>query len=405
MEPTIVTLSPSSKPVSVSYEDAFGEYSEVRGRQRGRRQKRKLDRIAKRREARKARQEALAEKMRTRQARLTERKQSRLARKEMGKEEEEEPAEDSATPTEDGATDSGSTDGGQAPPINEEGDSVKDNQGEGQGEYQGEGGGYSADDEGQNPEGADAVVDDEMGESDEASGFTGEVGFDGAIALSPDDVEWNEYFSSAEGMQTINKGVRELALLIEKEKHIISRLEKGLAKVKSLNTPTANKRASMLSRSIREHRTRLARLERKLASYSSFDGDYSEIKGGRKFVSKRKAEVRQAKRKARQLRKKAMGKLRGGKGTQVSADLEPSFSQDRIEVEAKTSSFNGTGLIGLDEQWDIDAPETRKFDLNFSNVEGDQTKKDKRKKLIIGVSIGVAVGILAVVLIRKFGKK
>jgi hypothetical protein len=399
MEPTIVTLSPSSTPVTVSYEEAFGEYSEARGRGRARRQKRRLDRIRKRQELRRARQEGRAEQQQARQNRKDERKKRKLARKEMG-EEEEESTEDGEKPTEDGATD----DAG-APPINEEGDSVKDNQGQGQGEYQGEGGGFSADDEGQNPEGANAVVDSEMGESDEASGFTGEIGFDGVIALSPDDVEWNEYFSSAAGMQTINKGVRELALLIEKEKHIIGRLKKGLAKAKSVNTPAANKRASMLIRSIRAHRTKLATLERKLASYSSFDGDYSEVRGGRKFVSKRKAEVRHAKRKARQLRKKAMRKLSGGKGTQVSADLKPSFSQDRIEVEAKRSSFSGTGLIGLDEQWDIDAPETRKFDLNFSNVEGDEAKKKKRKKIIIGVSIGVAVGVLAIVLIRKFGKK
>jgi hypothetical protein len=407
MKPTVVQLEGGAEGSEITFEQAFGQYSEVRGRQRGRRQKRKLDRIAKRREARKARQEALAEKMRTRQARLTERKQSRLARKEMGKEEEEEPAEDSATPTEDGATDSGSTDGGQAPPINQEGDSVQDNQGGGQGEYQGEGGGYSADDEGQNPEGADAVVDSETGESDEESGFTGDSNFDGAIMLSPEDVEWNDYFSSAEGVKRINPKVRQLSLAIEKEKDLIAILKKRSIRLSGSKSPMAQKNLAILSRRIENHTERLSRMESKLASYSRFEGDYSEARGGKRGVAKRKAEVRHAKKYARKLRKNALRKRRRNKSanTQVEEGLEPEFSSQMIEVPAERSNFNGTGLIGLDEQGDIDAPETRKFDLIFSNAEGDEAKKKKRKKLIIGISVGVAVGVLAIVLIKKFGKK
>ena len=140
-----------------------------------------------------------------------------------------------------------------------------------------------------------------------------------------------------------------------------------------------------------------------LARYSRFDGDYSEARGGRRGVARKKAEVRRAKKEARKLRKQAIRSRK--RGTDVDSELQPEFSEQRIEVGAEESNFSGTGLIGLDEQYDIDAPETRKFDLKFSNVEGDEAKKKKRKKIIIGVSIGIAVGVLAIVLIKKFGKK
>lgn len=401
MKPTVVQLEGGTEGSEISFEQAFGEFSEARGRGRARRQKRRLDRIAKRRELRKARQEALREKMRARQERLAERKKMRLDRKNMGKEEEEEePTEDGEKPTEDGATDSG--DGGSGAPINQEGDSVKDNQGEGQGEYQGEGGGYSANDEGQNSEGADAVVDSETGESDEESGFTGDSNFDGAIMLSPEDAEWNEYFSSADGIKKINPKVRQLSLAIEKEKHLIGILKKRRTRLIGTRNPKAQKNLAIVNGQIQNRTQRLSRMETKLASYSRFEGDYSEARGGKRGVAKRKAEVRHAKKYARKLRKRAMKKRRV---TEVEEGLEPQFSTQMIEVPAERSNFNGTGLIGLDEQGDIDAPETRKFDLIFSNAEGDEAKKQKRKKLIIGISVGVAVGVLAIVLIKKFGKK
>ena len=150
-------------------------------------------------------------------------------------------------------------------------------------------------------------------------------------------------------------------------------------------------------------------MENKLANYSRFDGDYSEARGGRRAVSKRKAEVRQAKRTARKMRKQAIRQNRKARrGTSIESDLNPELSEQRIEVPAdeEGSGFSGTGLIGLDEQNDADSPETRLIKLNFSNASGDDdAKKKKRKKIIIGVSIGVAVGVLAIILIKKFGKK
>ena len=401
MRATIITLEPEVQIEGVSFEEAFGESSELKGRgrerRRKRRQERRMKRIRDRQERKRARQEMRGEQQEARQLRKDKRKSRRVARKAMGDEPESEEQGEGGSGDGEGQGDGGS------PPINQEGDSTQDNQGGGQGEYQGEGGGYSSDDEGQNPEGADAVVDSETGESDEESGFTGDSNFDGEIMMSPEDAEWNEYFSSAEGFSKINPKVKRLALLIEKEKHFIGVLNKKLDKFSRSKMQGSNRAVAVLRKRLAHHTARLKRMEMQLASYSKFDGDYSEARGGRRAVARKKAEVRRAKKEARKLRKQAIRSRR--RGTDVESDLNPELSEQRIEVPAESSNFNGTGLIGLDEQGDVDAPETRKFDLIFSNAEGDEAKKKKRNKIIIGVSIGLAVGVLAIILIKKFGKK
>jgi hypothetical protein len=412
MKPTIVTVEGGEEGSEVTFEQAFGEFSELRGRgrerRRKRRQERRMKRIRDRQERKRARQEMRGEQQEARQVRQDKRKSRRVARKAMGDEPESEEQGEGGSGDGGGQGDGGSGDGGGqgdggSPPINQEGDSTQDNQGGGQGEYQGEGGGYSSDDEGQNPDGADAFVDSQTGESDEESGFTGDSNFDGEIMMSPEDAEWNEYFSSAEGLSKINPKVKRLALLIEKEKHFIGVLNKKLDKFSRSKMQGSNRAVAMLRKRLAHHTARLKRMEMQLASYSKFDGDYSEARGGRRAVARKKAEVRRAKKEARKLRKQAIRSRR--RGTDVESDLNPELSEQRIEVPAESSNFNGTGLIGLDEQGDVDAPETRKFDLIFSNAEGDEAKKKKRNKIIIGVSIGVAVGVLAIILIKKFGKK
>lgn len=94
MRATIVTLEPSVEIEGVSFEQAFGETSELRGRgrerRRKRRQERRMKRIADRRERKKAKQEMRSEQQEARQKRKDTRKQRRVARKGMGEEEEEE---------------------------------------------------------------------------------------------------------------------------------------------------------------------------------------------------------------------------------------------------------------------------------------------------------------------------
>jgi len=98
MEPqnaTIVRLSPSTggdNQISVvSFEEAFGEHSEFRGRGRARRQKRKLARIQNRGARKAARQSNRAAQQEARQTRKDTRKSRRVARKSMGDEPDADP--------------------------------------------------------------------------------------------------------------------------------------------------------------------------------------------------------------------------------------------------------------------------------------------------------------------------
>ncbi len=90
MEATIVKLGPSDKLVGVvSFEEAFGEHSELRGRGRARRQKRRMKRISDRSERKKARQTMRKDQQSARQERKDIRKTRRVARKAMGDQEDE----------------------------------------------------------------------------------------------------------------------------------------------------------------------------------------------------------------------------------------------------------------------------------------------------------------------------
>lgn len=85
----LVKLAPSTKSVNVvSFEEAFGEHSELRGRGRARRQKRRMGRIADRGERKRARQGIRSEQQEARQTRKDVRKTRKVARKALGDEED-----------------------------------------------------------------------------------------------------------------------------------------------------------------------------------------------------------------------------------------------------------------------------------------------------------------------------
>ena len=94
MRATIITLEPEVQIEGVSFEEAFGENSELRGRGRARRQQRRqerrMKRISNRAERKRAKQTMRAEQQEARQVRKDKRKSRRVARKEMGADESEE---------------------------------------------------------------------------------------------------------------------------------------------------------------------------------------------------------------------------------------------------------------------------------------------------------------------------
>ena len=111
MRATIITLEPEVQIEGVSFEEAFGESSELKGRGRARRQKRRqerrMKRISDRAERKRAKQAMRAEQQEARQLRKDKRKSRRVARKEMGADESEE-EETQPSSTEEATTDSSS---------------------------------------------------------------------------------------------------------------------------------------------------------------------------------------------------------------------------------------------------------------------------------------------------------
>lgn len=421
MKPTIITLSPSDSgndTVTVSsFEEAFGEFSEARGRGRQRRAKRKAERqknrqtkrmtrIQNRAERKNARQTMRAQQQEARQMRKDTRKSRKVARKSMGEEEESAESQNENLGEDSGAH-QGEEQGGEEQGGEEQGGENMGNEG---GEDTGSEGG------------------EDMGEGgEEESGFDGDTfETDDAFSfLEGDDfynAESDDYFVNADGNnEKINPKVKSVAQKIEDGKEYIASLQTVLANAQSdTDKNKVNARIYNVSKTLSE-------LEGSLEGYSS-------ARGRGKQERNRKREVRKAKSVARKNRvikkiggkkdiksiakslasmyppaialkmaKKVIAKRRnsGGDETPVDVELNPEFSENEIVVPASEQGegANGeTGLIGMDNQQDFDAPEVRQFDLTFSGADGESNSKINFKAL----AIGVGVGILAIYIIKKY---
>jgi hypothetical protein len=286
------------------------------------------------------------------------------------------------------------------------------------------------------------MVDEQYGPSDEAAEYTGDEGFDGKKSPTEEDQKWDDYFS-ANG-SSISPRVSNLARRIEKNKELINRLEANAARIQARLNAAAAKGKSGGVRDIQEvqriqaklieRRAKLAMLEQQLAGLtmpmsSSADGRprYGEI-------ARQRAMVRQAKRLARQERKQFIRSNRDAKikelfalysqsmppraayrkaaqearaiynwqmTTPVDSNLDPTITENQIVVPpTSTTSFDGTGLLGLDNMDDIDAPAVRKYDLSFSNASGSPMKIDWRN-----IAIGVGVTVLGIWVYNKYVRK
>jgi hypothetical protein len=494
----IITLSPSQQggQTSVSaFEEAFGEYSEARGRGRARRKKRRLERIANRKEVTAARQEARKEKrvgrqevrqavkqariakraaaqadrqakrtaaMASRQEKKFQRKDMRLRRKALGDSPETEM--DDQTMIENGAvtptpmqdnyqdTDTGGQqeDSGQYAPEETQGGGQ---QGGGQqgGGYQGSeeewgGGGYQGPtwgDESEVDEGGQASGQEDYSEESEEGSYgedSGDSEFDGEDSsfegYSDDDTDglialedtYNEF--NDEGNVRIPPGVGETAKKIEWNKELVARL-----KEKAQTNPSMSRE---INTKINSRMKRIAELEQTLSKYQNFEGDfssadgefieYSEASGRRRApvrakqgrvkqvikakaraISERKGVSKEgakslmnklskvyppaiAVRKVKQMMANRKAAQNGGDVTPVESELNPEFSEQRIEVPADeiATAFNGL-------RDDFAEPVGRFVELS-SNADGDKNKKINWT----GIAIGVGVAAVAIWAIRKY---
>lgn len=462
---TIITLGGGNPQTNVTkvatFEEAFGEFSELRGRGRQRKADRRADRtqkrterrtgrissrdevkrqrreskIARRQDRKAQRQEGKTSRMGMRQDRRMQRKEGNIARRELGREEEElsqDSYQDQGGP-QDGYQDKGdaqdsyqndSQSGGQddsqsASQNDSQGDSQGDSQNGGyqeQGGSQGssqsdsQSGGYQDNyqDSGSQEDGGgydDGYSEDEGGyndgysedEGDYNDGYSEDSGFDG------------EFVSGVDGAIEIEPKVKTLAQKIEWNKELISRLK--LQRRKEIKAKNEQKIKGINAR-INARLKRIAELEEGLSNFvsdetSSMDGeDFNEIRGIRnRQVSKAKRMARNERMQIYRGKSEAnrsnmlRNRVIRGAETPVEADLNPDIESNRIVIPSEErSNARGTGMNALDLENDYDAPRARYVELS-SNVEGDPKKK------FPWIAVGIGVVVAGVVIYALYKSK
>lgn len=440
---TTVTLGNEGMPNETSsFEEAFGEYSELRGRGRRRRQERKLDRKKKRQERRmtrignrgerkRARQAIRGEQQEARQSRKDIRTSRRMARKDMRQGPEVEMDEQMMMETDNGYAPESmpsqyESDYQQGAPSDTGNGYAPEDTGyepEGNG-YAPQGGGYEPQGGGYEPQGNGYGQEEEWGgtppySQEEEGGYGDEEPVDSPSGVYQEDND-DEYgagegtnegdwgfdgimgaedrFSEMQDSKKIkiSPKVADLTRKIEWNKELISRL-----RVKKAELEGSNGNPNDVNKQIAIRKQRIMDLETQLHQYADFAGDYSSADGvevTRPMRMRRRREV-QAGRNMAISQRRNMRKMKG-MDTPVAKGLNPEFEPQRIVVPARSSSVTGqTGLIGYDLQDDYDAPDTRTVELS-SSAEGDKNKKDKINW--VGIGIGAVVAVGAIWALRKY---
>lgn len=422
-----------------SFEEAFGEYSEVRGISK-RRKKRKESRLELRKEKQEARQdrrtrrqEARSERSGLRQERRTNRAEAHHHRKQIrhGKdvapESALEPGLDTATPQEMGGagempeqpqaestqtygdeTQSGGyADQGYAPEGAQGGQGSSSGQYGGQDGYNygpeegapytaedntpvesgGQGGYYGDENSAPYDESQDQSTDestDQQGEGmyDENGDYVGE----GSGYLSDYDASGDNFDGRG-----IDPSLQSTVDKLMWNAECVKRLE-----TKRKSHPN---QAQAISKKILDHKKRYNELKSHLDDYSNCYGDYSSADGlepkRRQMMVKKAWGISQAKLKNAGKRPHHKSHGLADDVVPVASDLHPHFSHNRIVVPNQAKSYaTGTGLNGLDLQEDFDAPNVREV---FIGADGSKTGVSWGA-LIVGVGLGVA----AVWAIRKY---
>jgi len=404
---TIISLGNSTTPTATSFEQAFGEFSEFKGRGRARRQKRKMERIDNRKTRRKARQEGRMDKKRSRVEARAERRgvrsdarEQRRSQKNEGKrsreradleqEREFNPEESPEEAPQGGGSDSGyapqggGSDSGYAPQGGGS-DSGYAPQGGGydDGGYAEQGGSDSGD---YAPQGGyDDSGSDDSGYGDDSGYDEQSDGFDGVIGSG------NEMIDVPYSAQ-VNQDVMDAAKRIEWNLELASRLKEKPSSAK-------------VNDAICKCDDRIAQLESSMDGYCNFEGDFtSDADGKMEYRTKRggnmlpKQEQRRRRKEmmvAKMTARKQRNAVRRRNGlTPIQGQLNPQISPNRIEIPAKELGSNYTGIIGLDDANDYDANAT---EIKLG-IEGEKTSKIPFK----AIAIGLVVGGLGIFLLKKF---
>jgi len=443
----IQLTSPSSMPQAVSFEQAFGEFSNAQGRGRERRKARKLDRIENRTEVKLARKGARTERAAARQGVRAERiagrtelqqarKAKRLSKREMGTESrlarraaradvrdyrrglrnpQQVPSTESAGYAGTGVSEATESQfpqgtgsagyapvtqsGGYAPQTQSgyyEDDVVSTQSGYYEDEVPGTASGYYED-------GGFAETDDVYDQSliDETAQSSYDLGYQDAQEDAGLDVEitGDEDYGDFDGVMgaedrynelqdkndmPVNPQVQAIADKCVWNEMLITKLKK--------DRKNASGNPQMISKTIIERTKRVKDLKNELEDYANYCGNYSNAEGTNEMIAQRKKLVQVAMNKAR---RKASGQAPINL-TSVPRGMNAQMSKNRIVVNPSEGMANatGTGITGLDDINDYDAPDTREF---FIPADGGFTK---------GIDLGsIALGALITVGFIYFNNK
>ena len=226
-------------------------------------------------------------------------------------------------------------------------------------------------------------------------------GFDGSV--TNDD----EFSDLEQASQVINipDAITVIADKIEWNKELYSRLD---GKKKEIITNNASANIDMLDSQMKDRGNRIGDLEELLDGWAdckyNYDGnnqfeqfpnediDYSNADGKNKFAKMKRKRYNVVS-KARENAKKKREKV-----TLVKTTLNPIFENGRIVVPSSSNFMGipqGTGLNGLDNSNDYDAPPVVDIDLT-SNADGTS------KININGIILGVGIAIVGIWAIRKY---
>jgi hypothetical protein len=439
----IQLTSPTSMQQAVSFEDAFGEFSNAQGKGRERRKNRKIDRIENRSEVKLARKGARAEKVGARQelqaqriAGRTElqqgRKAKRISKREMGLESRlarktgradlrdyrrglRHPEDVAAQPIGNegeglgnvpGAVDSTTTTapgnygiGAATQPGQGQGGYNDEDSGYGDAGYQDEDGYYPEDENGYYGDETEDVYDQSL--VDETAQNSYDMGYQDAQEDAGLDVEisGDEDYGDFDGIMGAEDRFNELQdkndISVNPQVQTIADKcvwnEMLIAKLKNERRNSAGN-PQAISKTILERAKRMKDLKNELEDYANCCGNYSNAEGTNEMIAQRKRIVQVAMNKAR---RKSSGQAPMNL-TSVPRNLNAKMSKNRIVVNSSEDMANatGTGIRALDDINTYDAPEAREF---YIPADGGFTK---------GIDLGsIALGALITIGFIYFNKK
>jgi hypothetical protein len=438
METTIIKLdgnpNDSSMVVrSATFEEAFGDFSEARGKGRARRQARKLDRQENKAERKVARQTTkqakIGAKQETRQLRRGGRQEARIGRRATRKDlrqgiRAEQQADRMARR---GARLDMRQQREDAKQMREDtrvqGDESRENymaeqeayrdslqpQEEGQGGYAPQddmgsapqGGGGSQDDWGSAPSGYYDESEDQGGyeETPSEGAYGDDNTYEGDYIQEEDEFGDDSYFNveGMDGKSIVTPYVKENAQKLKNNARAYSVL-----KAKRKNALSNNNETRGLENLMDRTRTRIVELKSNLDNYCNADGNPTEMKRRRKEVNLALG---------RRLRRRNRVNQYAGSEVPVETDLSPEFSPNRIEVPP-TSSFDAYSDLGrpviVDGQTMSDASDYSDdiigdFEPTTIEMQSSFDGGNSNKNVVMSVAIGVGVGALALYLAKRQG--